>query len=58
MVTRWAHNPKIGGSIPSLATNKKIFVKVFGNMKIFSDLYKVLRLKPTTNKTDCVEPDR
>ncbi len=39
MVTRWAHNPKIGGSIPSLATNKKIFVKVFGNMKIFSDLY-------------------
>jgi hypothetical protein len=26
MVTRWAHNPKIDGSIPSLATKSTIVV--------------------------------
>ena len=28
-VSRWAHNPKIGGSTPSPATKKKIWIKIF-----------------------------
>ena len=43
-VARVAHNHKVGGSNPSSAT-KKIFVKIFGNMKIFSDLYKVIKVE-------------
>jgi len=44
MVTRWAHNPKIDGSIPSLAT-KKIFVKILGIVKTISYLYKVIKVE-------------
>ena len=44
-VARQAHNLEVGGSNPSLATNKKIFVKILGNVKIFSDLYKVIRVE-------------
>ena len=45
MVAFWAHNPLVVGSIPIPATTKKIFVKVFGIVKIISYLYKVIRVE-------------
>ena len=45
VVARKAHNLEAVGSNPSPATNKKIFVKVFGILKNISYLYKVIEVE-------------
>ena len=48
-VARWAHNPKVGGSNPSLATKKKLHKK-FDKLKSLSYLCETIGNNPRTMK--------